>query len=342
MVKMIAGNFLRHPRQLNKLFEADAEIIDFRNQSPDYLVLKTDGIHEEIKEKLYEDPYLIGWMAVTVTMSDLAAVGAEPFGILLSLQLAQNFDSSWMENFQQGINDACAVYQVQILGGDTNFGKDTLVSTTGIATIVDTRPMLRKQMAPGDLLYATGRLGGGNAFAYARFFDSSLDVEYKPIARIHESKLIRAFASTCIDTSDGLFPALSVLSELNEVGVRFSQPLQDYLCEPTQEASVRSGIPAWMFLAGPHGEYELLFTVSPSLRKEFLIACSAHHFQPVFLGEIIAEKKIEFVSEEIAVICEPSEIANLFREAGDNIQKYYQILMNKHKQWIMPGFHYAD
>src|ERR1043165_3595224 len=118
MVKKIAGNFLRHPNQINGLFEADAEIIDFRGQSAEHLVFKADGIHEEIREGLYKDPYLIGWMAVTVTISDLAAVGADPLGILLSLELPQDYSETWMAKFQQGLNEACIAYGVSILGGD--------------------------------------------------------------------------------------------------------------------------------------------------------------------------------------------------------------------------------
>ena len=82
ILKSIAGDFPRHPRQLNGLLEADAEIIRLSGKEGEYLVLKTDGIHEEIKEKLYDDPYLIGWMTVTAPISDIAAVGAQPTGIL--------------------------------------------------------------------------------------------------------------------------------------------------------------------------------------------------------------------------------------------------------------------
>src|SRR5688500_2822071 len=130
LVKNIAGSFLRHTKQFNKLFEADAEIIDFKGESPDYLVFKSDGIHEEIREKLYEGPYLIGWMAVTVTVSDLAAVGCDLLGLLLSLQISKDFNESWMQKFQQGINDACEIYETKILGGDTSFDNNISVAST--------------------------------------------------------------------------------------------------------------------------------------------------------------------------------------------------------------------
>lgn len=94
IIRKVAGNFARHPSQVNQLMEADAEIIRCNGE---YLVLKTDGIHEEIKTKLYEDPYLIGWMAVTAPISDIAAVGAVPEGILLSLQMSLHTDEDWLK-----------------------------------------------------------------------------------------------------------------------------------------------------------------------------------------------------------------------------------------------------
>src|SRR5687767_5686976 len=95
-IQQIAGSFLRHPQQVNRLFEADGEIIDFRNQQAEYLVFKSDGIREEIREGLYTDPYLIGWMSVTVAISDLAASGADPLGILLSLQIPPALSTDWI------------------------------------------------------------------------------------------------------------------------------------------------------------------------------------------------------------------------------------------------------
>ena len=334
LIKKIASPFLRHPLQVNGLLEADAEIIDFRNINADHLVVKTDGIHEEIRKGLYQDPYLIGWMAVTVTVSDLAATGADPFGILLSLQLKQDYSQQWMERFQQGVNEACTAYHVSILGGDTNFDKQFSVTTCGIATINGTNPLLRKPMLPGDLLYATGKLGSGAALAYTCFLDTALVSNYKPFACLKESKLVREWATACIDTSDGLFPALSVLSDINHAGMRITTPLQELLCDETVNIYKSSPVPAWMFMAGPHGEYQLLFTIRASVQNDFETACSHAGWKPQLLGEITESEKIEFVTEETTVQCEPASIANMYGEAGGNVQIYFEMLMEKHRQWI--------
>jgi thiamine-monophosphate kinase len=331
LIKNIASKFPRHPMQVNGMFEADSEIISLDGVQSPYLVVKTDGIHEEISEGLYEDPYLIGWMAVTVTISDLAATGADPIGILLSLQVPKRYEAGWMHELQRGINDACAAYDTYILGGDTNFRPEVSIGTTGIGTV--TKPVLRKGIKPGDLLYATAHLGAGNGFAYSLFFDTSLQIPYKPLARLKESRLIKEFATACIDTSDGLFPALSVLAEINGTGVRFSQRVQMLLSTETKAAYEKAGIPAWLFLAGPHGEYELLFSIPPAKQEAFESACSAAGWQPLLLGEATHDKHLYFISEDVAITCHPAEIANLFDEANGHIQSYFDMLLQKHRQW---------
>jgi len=333
MINEVAGNFSRHPSQLNQLMEADAEIIDLKNKNIDYLVVKTDGLHEEISEKLYEDPFLIGWMSVTATLSDLAAVAAEPLGLLLSLQLTKNTNRKWLGAFKKGINTACSFYGVNVLGGDTNLDSVFSVSTTGIGTITDTRPLLRKPLLPGELLYATGKLGIGNAYAYFRFFNSSVNVNYQPVARLTESTFIKKYATACIDTSDGFFPALSVLSTINRVGIKITTPLQRLLDKTTLNVYQYSGLPAWMFLAGPHGEYELLFSIPPAMRNRFEQACTDWEWEPILIGEITEGDSVQFSSEEMEIQCSPSVIANLFTESNGDIQCYFENLTRQHKLW---------
>jgi len=336
LVNSIAGSFQRHPRQVNKLFESDAEILRMKDLQPDYLLIKTDGIHEEIKEGLYEDPYLIGWMAITVTVSDLAATGADLLGLLLSLQLPKDHTAQWLQQFQKGINDACKEYQTYILGGDTNYNHLVSVTTTGVATVSNTTPLLRTGILPGDLLYSSGGLGTGNAFAYARFFDASLDIGYSPTARMRESKLIRQFASACIDTSDGLFPALSVLAEVNQAGFQLDTPLRQVLSAEATATVLKTGLPSWLFLAGPHGEYELLFTVPPAAQQAFEAVCADHGWKPLRLGRAKAEKAITFITEDLCVTTPPSEIANAFAEADGDINNYFSLLMQMHRRWSQP------
>lgn len=329
----ITSNFKSHPMQLNQTHEADAEIINCKGQSADYLIVKTDGIHEEIDQQLYEDPYLIGWMSVTAVISDLAAVGSEPLGLLLSLQITDNLTKVWLNEFKRGVNQACEIYQTYVLGGDTNISLHTSINATGIATIKYTKPLMRKPIIPGDLIYSTGKLGLGNAYAYNKFFEQIFNIQYKPTARLQESRFIRNFANSCIDTSDGLFPALSILSQLNQVGIKIKTPCQDLLCNLTHQLSQKTAIPAWIFLAGPHGEYELLFTIPASDQQRFEKSCLEFNWQPLLIGEAVSKLVIEFDSENLHISSEPAEIANLYNQAGKDVIQYFKMLMQKQDNW---------
>ena len=86
-IERLVRELPRSPLQLNRLQEADAELIRLPGTTA-VVALKTDAIVEEIETGLYADPWLLGWMAVTVNASDLAAVGAEPVGVLLNETLA--------------------------------------------------------------------------------------------------------------------------------------------------------------------------------------------------------------------------------------------------------------
>jgi thiamine-monophosphate kinase len=333
LIKSFAQNFRRHPGQVNGLLEADAEILKLNDTNDEYLVLKTDGIYEEIKEGLYQDPYMIGSTGVTAPLSDLAAVGAEPTVILLSVVLKKNEDEVWLKEFRQGINDACSAYNIYVAGGDTNYDDFCSISTTAVGFIKNRKPMLRKGMKPGDFLYSTSFLGLGNAFAYSRFFDSSFQINYLPQARLKESLFISQFVSACIDTSDGLFPALAFLSDLNQIGFDLDVPLNSLLHDDAKSTHQKAGLPSWLFMAGPHGEYELLFSVPAEANEGFLNHATIENFQPVYIGKVTSGIQLNFVSEDLKISCHPAEVPNLFYKANGNIQTYFKLLMEQHKNW---------
>jgi len=330
----IGGVFKRYPNQINNILESDGEIIRLRENPPGYMVIKVDGIYEEIRQKLYDDPRLIGWMAVTVTLSDMAATGSDPIGILLSLQLVKSSDSGWLEGLQRGINEACEAYGVFVLGSDTNFDVLFSITTMAISSIQEKVPLMRKTIMEGDLLFSTRHLGLGNAYAYSKYFDDSIQVSYRPEARLKESKVIKEFATACIDTSDGFFPAVSNLVELNHLGLKMERNFEEIIHENVKAIQKKNPLPTWIFLAGPHGEYELLFSI-PSHKKEmFLEASSTINWNPVFLGVFNSGNQVQFQTDGLKIQCRPSEVANLFDEVDGNIQLYFQSLLELHQSWL--------
>lgn len=322
----------RHPDQLNALLESDAELIRLGKHC--ILAVTTDTIIEEINVGLYTDPYQIGWMMATSNFSDIAAVGAKPLGLLVNLHIPGDANINYIHKVYRGITDACDLYGAKILGGDTNHAPCFELGGTAIGMIRDERIITRKGCQPGDQLYASGKLGAGGFFALLQLFPS-IDAEFRylPQARIAEGQLIKKFGKTCIDTSDSLFPALSNMMEINKVGVNLTAPIKDLLDKKYFTYLQNTPVKPWFLLAGPHGEFELLFTVDPTREKVLLSESAKINWKPIKLGEIINESEMIFFMEGARISCNPDEVSNLYSKCKGNLEEYIHALTKQHNQW---------
>ncbi|MEY3367148.1 MAG: hypothetical protein RI973_303 [Bacteroidota bacterium] len=330
-IKSFAGDFARSPLQLNQLHEADAELINPEALAGEILVLKVDGLADEIQAGLYENPYVIGWTAVNASLSDLAAVGAAPIGLLLQLQTPHDLPESTLKALSQGIREACEYHRTYLLGGDTNHGKVLDVSMTAIGRTP--RPMLRKGCQPGDALFCSGPMGYGNAYAFARIFQHQT-LPYRPVARIGQGRLIRDYASCCIDSSDGFFPALAQLSEVNPCGFSMEIPFEDMLDDTAAAICMAQRIPSWIMLAGPHGEYELVFTVGEDKLAAFQQAAAVAGMNFIRLGRCQEKPVLSFRLEQQLREIHPADIANLYEENASDPNAYFKKLQKLNQSWL--------
>jgi thiamine-monophosphate kinase len=317
LIQKLAKGLPRSRLQLNALCESDAELIRLPG-SETVLALTTDGIVEEIAAGLYTDPYLIGWMAVTVNASDLAAVGADPIGVLLSETLRPDLDDAFLRRLQRGIHDACEACGLFVFGGDTNFAPTLQIAATALGTFSNGAPLTRLGCTAGEHLYASARLGLGGAFALSRLDPSAPPVRYLPIARIREGQLLRRFASCCMDTSDGVIPTLDELMRLNRVGFHVDADLHDILHPDALGAAREAGLPEWLTLAGPHGEFELLFTLPDAARDDFDCAAGAAGWIPIRLGAVTPEPGLRLGALDL----DATHVRDLFAEVGGDARRF--------------------
>ncbi len=166
-ISRLTAGFRRSPLQENGLQESDAEILCLPGNDPARIAVTIDTISEEISRGLY-DPYLAGWMTVMASMSDLAAVGARPMGIVISETLPPDLSGVRIEELQKGIGDAADACGSYVLGGDTNSGERLLLTGCAIGIFGSEKSLSRRGATPGDALYTTNLLGSGNAFALSR------------------------------------------------------------------------------------------------------------------------------------------------------------------------------
>lgn len=228
-LKQLLKDTPRSPKQLNKLFTSDVEIL----KTPSgYLAISTDSLSQEIAIQLYRSHFLQGWMAVMNSVSDLAASGTEPLGLVMSTEWARGSRSSERAEIQRGINAALRKAKVALLGGDQGTTHQHHVLTSTILGQSKQRPLDRLGIRPGDLLFLAqpGKLGIGPALAL-RYLDRNPGARaweslFRPSPSCQLMQQARTHAVASIDTSDGLFTSLAILSELNRVGFEFQPPPQ--------------------------------------------------------------------------------------------------------------------
>jgi len=329
LIQELTKRFDRSPDQRNAVHETDAEIITISDSCT--IAMTTDSIAEEISTGLYRDPYLAGWMAVMVNMSDLAAVGARQMGIVMSEVLPRNYSENDREELQRGIAEACRKCETFVLGGDTNVGDQLLLSGTALGTCPGGRFLSRKGTQPGDFLFCTGTLGIGNAFAAQALLGQDANpsnrINYLPSARLHESRTLLEYASACMDSSDGVLATLDQMMRLNGAGFDLRSDWESALDQQSKEFALSAGIPPWLLLAGEHGEFELLFTVPQSRVREMYDQAENDDWQPMFLGRVRSKPAISFMLYGENTLVDTGMIRNIASTTDGNIREYLDNLL---------------
>ena len=326
--------FSRSPYQINNPHETDAELIEIKGNDSSFLAVTIDSLSEEISEGLYQDPFTMGWVTVMSNFSDLAAVGAEPLGIVISISLETTRDNNFRKEIAQGIGAACDKLGVFVLGGDTNTGPNISLTGCAIGLVPQEQKITRLGCKPGDSVFLSSGAGSGNALGLVHLaklpeelFPESF---YRPHARIREGQLIRKYATTCMDTSDGLLITLDQLSRINNKGFVIEADWKTILAPEVFRFCEVTKTPYWFMAAGIHGEFELVFTVPSGRVDSFLKAADKINFFPIQLGIMQQKPSIELVlnsGRRSGIDMAP--LRNLWDSRGNDLD----YLMQKHHAW---------
>ncbi|MCK4829628.1 thiamine-monophosphate kinase, partial [bacterium] len=259
IITRIANQLPRSDKQLNNLFESDSEIIqlDFTK-----LLFTVDEFSDEDHFRDH-DPSILGWNLTVATISDILASGGLPRYYGHSVMIDKNkWDDFYLERFSTGIADVLKKTKVFFIGGDV--GSSDHWHYTGIALGETNNTVTRIGAKPGDIILMTGQIGAGNLEATLKLYTSKHILNkvlkhYKTrlALRFDESRLISQYATSCIDSSDGVLNALKTLSELNHTGFELTHT--PYLHDGVLACKILSK-PKELLLMGECGEYELVFT----------------------------------------------------------------------------------
>lgn len=321
--RLIRG-FPRSCLQANRPHESDAELLRLPG-SDALLAVTVDAVVEEIEAGLYGDPETAGRIAVLAAASDLAAVGADPVGVLLSLVLPADAAAGFEDALRRGLVAGCRAAGLALLGGDTSSGGELAIGVTAVGLVRGEPALTRVGGRPGEKLFASGPFGLGAAFALRTLglFPATGVPGFCPASRLRQGSALRGIASCCIDSSDGLLPALDELATRSRVGIRLEGPLARLLHPGAREAAAASGLPPWMFLAGPHGEFELVFAVPEARLPDLRAVARRLGWEPLRLGVLDSGQGVRAPGEEGKEGALPAaRVRDLLEECGGDPAVY--------------------
>ncbi|MBA2591301.1 MAG: thiamine-phosphate kinase [Gammaproteobacteria bacterium] len=228
------------------------------------LVVSTDTLVRDVHFSDDYSPEDIGYKALAVNLSDLAAMAAQPAWASLALTLPRA-DEGWIADFARGFFDVAEAHGVALVGGDLTRGPLTI--TVGVYGFAPTGLSLRRSGArPGDEIFVTGTLGdaalclAGLPSPHRAYLETRLR---RPTPRVAEGLSVRGLASGGIDISDGLAADLGHL--LTQSGCGATVYLDRLPLSPALRALDDPDRRRALALAGGD-DYELCFTVPPQQR----------------------------------------------------------------------------
>jgi thiamine-monophosphate kinase len=246
--------------------------------------------------------------AVIMNVSDFAAKGVKPIGLLASIGVPRNFTESDIKQIGEGLNAGAREYDAYILGGDTNEASDLIISCVAFGVSEQRRLMLRSGAKPGDIVAVTGVFGktaAGLKILLQKFSAESklkkilVDAVLMPHARLKEGLALAqtGAATASIDSSDGLAWSLHEISKASNVGFLIDKiPIAE---EAKRFAEKHDLSPVELCFYGGE-EYELVVTIKPESWEEAKRAASL-----IKIGLVTEEKTLVLEEEGERIPIEP-------------------------------------
>jgi thiamine-monophosphate kinase len=226
----------------------------------------------------WHPPESVGHRCLARGLSDLAAMGAEPLAVFLSLAIPRKMPGEWVDRFLDGFLALAKEQRVPLAGGDTaqspavgpSQGGLILADVVAVGQVRRGKALLRSGARPGDGIYVTGAVGGAAAELAARSKDprkfrrrtqaTAGHPHLYPEPRIAVGLRLRGLAHAAIDVSDGLSTDLNHLCEESGVAA-----VIDEAALPVHPLAAGCGEPMALVLGGGE-DYELLFTAPRNIR----------------------------------------------------------------------------
>ncbi len=232
-------------------------------------------------------PFLIGKKLANVSLSDIAAMGAKPLCLLVSLAIPKNKTGKWTQELYRGIEQALKSYRVLLTGGDTVGAPITVLSSVGIGETE--KPIYREGAKPTDILYATGSFGDS--------LKTGHHLNFTPRVNEIEWLLKHTVISALTDASDGLARSVELLTTEQGLGAMLD------LDKVSLRGNPKQTIQSFSHALFDGEDFELVFAskeipsrILLNFEKKFKIPLRA-------VGKVLRKKNLTFFWNKIPVPC---------------------------------------
>lgn len=301
--KLFAPLAARHPGALG--LTDDAALID--GPEGRQWALTTDamvaGVHF-----LSDDPAeLIARKLIRVNLSDLAAMGAKPFAVLMACGFPQDVSAEWLDRFALGLKADCAEYSIALIGGDTVATPGPLtLALTAIGEVAESAALLRSSARMGDDIWVSGTIGDA-AFGLLVGLGKAgkLDEKHRawlldryrlPNPRTSLGHALVGLVHAAMDVSDGLVGDLGHICDASGVGAVLDA--KDVPLSEAVRAAIAAGLGKIDLALTGGDDYELLFTAPPARASAIEALSGAHGLRLTRIGRIIDGRGVRIVGPD--------------------------------------------
>jgi len=169
-------------------------------------------------------PDAVAYKSIAANVSDVGAMGGTPLHFLISLAAPGNLDVTWVDGFLDGVERACADFEVSLLGGDSSSSDEIFIDVSMIGSVPQGRAIRRSGARHGDFIYLSGTVGGSmlglELLKAGDRGNPAVQRHLYPQPRHKVGAAVRDQVHAMIDISDGLSTDLTHILEESKVSAR--------------------------------------------------------------------------------------------------------------------------
>jgi thiamine-monophosphate kinase len=255
------------------------------------LVATVDAVAEGVHFDARFTPFEIGWKALAVNLSDLAAMGARPLWALVALGVPPGTGPARLAGVARGLGACARRHRVAVAGGNVTRAAGLSLTVTVLGSVPRGKALRRQGAKPGDAVLVSGTLGEA-ALGLERGAPASLARrQRRPEPRLDLGRALLGIASAAIDVSDGLVQDLGHVCDASGVGA--SLRLAELPLSVAYRRRTAGRVDPWRPALSGGEDYELCVTVPPARVRRALEAARAVGVALCVVGTVTRSRGVQ-------------------------------------------------